>query len=148
MANTTLVMLIVAGVALVLDLVVHSGGILSGVAAALLIERGLDAAGVAAAVRWPLAGLGLAAVVATAVRFGERVSERLFPARARTNLDRMVGLVGRVHSVQGDLFVVDLEGDLWSSRLESGAAPTPGDRVRVVAFVDQVPVVRREEGPT
>ncbi|MCA9557437.1 MAG: hypothetical protein H6704_02335 [Myxococcales bacterium] len=145
MSDTTLVLLCVAAVAVLLDLVVPSGGLLTGTALALIIERVLNWAGVAAIVRWPLAGLGMLVTVGLAIRFGERISERLFPARVRTNVDRLVGLEGQVHALRAGAPIVALEGDLWTARSLDDAPLAAGQTVRVVALVDQVPVVQAVE---
>ncbi len=145
MSDTTLVLLCVAAVAVLLDLVVPSGGVLSGTGLALIIERVLNWAGVAAIVRWPLAGLGMLITVGLAIRFGERVSERLFPARVRTNVDRLVGLRGQVHGLREGAPVVIIEGDLWTARALDDAPLAVGQTVQVVALVDQVPVVQAVE---
>ncbi|MCA9539447.1 MAG: hypothetical protein KC620_11200, partial [Myxococcales bacterium] len=130
MSNQTLILLILALVALVLDIFVPSGGVLSGAAIAVVIERALAAAGVAAVVRIPLAAVGMVITVVIAIRFGERISERFAPLKARTNADRLRGLVGRVHRVDAEALVVELEGDLWNARLAEGAAPVQaGQRV-------------------
>ncbi len=132
------------GVALglvLLDLFVPSSGLLSGAGIALLIERVLAAAGVATGVRIPLAAVGMLACVGLAVRYGERITERLSPVRTRTNADRLVGLTGQVRRLGDAGPVVELEGDLWTARSEG--ALEIGDEVEVVALVDQVPVVRR-----
>jgi membrane protein implicated in regulation of membrane protease activity len=144
-SDTTLVLLCVAAVAVLLDLVVPSGGLLTGTALALIIERALNWAGVAAIVRWPLAGLGMLITVGLAIRFGERISERLFPARVRTNVDRVIGLTGQVHALRDGAPVVSIEGDLWTARALDDAPLAVGQAVRVVALVDQVPVVQAVE---
>lgn len=144
--SLTLVLVLAAVALIVLDVFIPSGGLLSGTGIALLIERALDAGGVAAVVRWPLALAGMLVTVSLAVRYGERISEALFPARVRTNVDRLVGVVGRVRRIGDEGLVVDLEGDLWTARLADGSPPVgEGDPVQVVALVDQVPVVRRDE---
>ena len=146
MNELTLILCLVAVAAIALDLLVPTGGLLSGAGLAILIERLLNWAGVAAVVRWPLAALGMLVTVSLAIRFGERLSERLFPARIRTNVDRLVGLRGEVRALREGLPVVELEGDRWTARLAEGAeAVQVGDRVKVVALVEQVPVVRRLE---
>lgn len=135
--------IVIGGIALViLDVFIPSGGLLSGLGIAALIERGLDALGVAAPVRWPLAGVGMLVTVGVVIRFGERMSEALFPARIRTNFDRMVGLEGRVIRPADGGYLVEIEGDLWSVRVEGGAPLAVGDAVVVVALKDQVPTVR------
>ncbi|MEZ4470775.1 MAG: hypothetical protein R3F60_08255 [bacterium] len=127
----------------VLDVFVPSGGLLSGVGIAALIERGLQALGVAGSVRWPMAAVGMLLTVGIVIRFGERLSETLFPARVRTNIDRLVGLEGRVQRLAEAGPVVELEGDYWTARLADGSpAATPGARIVVEAMVDQIPVVR------
>lgn len=143
METLTLVAIIGGLAMVVLDIFVPSGGLLSGVGIAVIIERGLDALGVASSVRWPLAGLAMLVTIGLVIRFGERFSERLFPAKIRTNLDRMVGMRGRVHRVDGP--VIELAGDLWTARLEGAHHLQPDDVVEVIAFVDQVPVVRPVE---
>jgi len=128
---------------IVLDVFVPSGGILAGSGIAVLIERILAANGVIVEVRWPLAAVFMLLSVGLAVRYGERISESLFPARARTNVDRLVGIKGRVHRIREADLIVELEGDLWPARLEAGAGPVEkGDSVRVVALEDLVPIVR------
>ncbi len=142
MDSWTLIILL-GGIALViLDVFIPSGGLLSGLGIAALIERGLDALGVAAPVRWPLAALGMLVTVGVVIRFGERMSETLFPARVRTNTDRLVGLPGRVvrHTESG--YMVEIEGDFWTVNVEANAVLEPGQGVVVTAFHDQVPTVR------
>ncbi|MBU0553031.1 hypothetical protein KKF91_08865 [Myxococcota bacterium] len=143
--------LLALGVALILlDIIVPSSGLLSGVGIALFVERGLNALGVGDAIRIPLAGIGMLITVGMAIRFGERLSERLFPARIRTNVDRLVGQRAEVHSQAGAKIVILLEGDLWTARLAEGAqAVERGDEVEIVALTDQVPVIRKrgEEAP-
>lgn len=143
--ETLTLIAIIAGVSMViLDLFVPSGGLLSGLGIAVMIERGLDALGVASSVRWPMAGLGMLVTIGLVIRFGEHFSERLFPPRIKTNIDRLIGLEGRVHAV--DALVVEIEGDLWSARLARPAQVERGQPVRVVDFVDQVPVVEPVSG--
>lgn len=142
MDSWTLIILI-GGIALViLDVFIPSGGLLSGLGIAALIERGLDALGVAAPVRWPLAGLGMLVTVGVVIRFGERMSETLFPARVRTNTDRMVGLPGRVVRQTESGYMVEIEGDFWTVRVEGTTHLEPGQAVVVTAFADQTPTVR------
>lgn len=139
--ETLTLVAVIGGLALILlDLVVPSAGLLSGSGVALLLERGLAALGVASSVRWLLAGLAMVVTIGLVIRYGERISERLFPAKIKTNLDRLVGLRGRVHRVEGP--VVELEGDLWTARLAGPYALTVGEVIEVVDFVDQRPVVR------
>lgn len=139
--ETLTVIAIIGGLAMVvLDIFVPSAGLLSGAGIALIIERGLDALGVASSVRWPLAGLAMLATIGLVIRYGERFSERLFPAKIKTNIDRLVGMQGRVHRVDGP--VIELEGDLWTARLDGPFRLEAGDAVVVVDFIDQVPVVR------
>ena len=143
-SDTTLVLLIIAAVAVLLDIVVPSGGLLTGGAVALVLERLLNYAGVAPVVRWPLAAVALMITIGLAIRFGERLSQRLFPARIRADVDRLVGLDGRMHGERDGQPVVEIEGVLWGARLAEGEPSPPGGaRVRVVAVLDQVPVVRR-----
>ena len=92
MDSWTLIIVIGALALVVLDVFIPSGGLLSGVGIAALIERGLEAVGVAGPVRWPMAAVGMLVTVAVVIRFGERLSESLFPARVRTNIDRLIGL--------------------------------------------------------
>ncbi len=135
-----------AGVAvalIVLDVFIPSAGMLSGAGIALLIERILAEAGVAWTVRVPLAAIGMMACVGLAVRYGERISERLSPLQERTNVDRLVGLRGEVTRMRDGDPVVDLEGDLWTSTAEGEVVA--GDLVEVTALVDQVPIVRKVE---
>lgn len=127
---------------MLLDLVVPSSGLLSGAGIALLIERLLAEAGVAMSVRIPLAAIGMLASVSLAVRYGERISERLSPLKERTNVDRLVGLRGQVRKLGDGGPVVEIEGDLWTARAEGEVAA--GDMVEVIDMVDQVPTVRRE----
>lgn len=143
MEDLTLIM-VVAGVALVLvDLVIPSGGLLSGTGIALLIERGLASLGVAAGWRWALAGGGMVITVSLAVRYGERITERLFPARIHTNVDRLVGARCEIRKVEPGRLMIELEGDLWTARLADGSQPASvGAFARVVALDDQTPVVR------
>ncbi len=126
---------------ILLDVFVPSGGLLSGAGIALLIERILAEAGVAMSVRIPLAAIGMIASVSLAVRYGERISERLSPLKERTNVDRLVGLHGEVRRLGDSGPVVEFEGDLWTVRAEGEVAA--GDRVEVIEMVDQVPIVRR-----
>lgn len=138
--ETLTLIAIIAGLAMViLDIFVPSGGLLSGVGIAIIIERGLDALGVASSVRWPMAGIGMLLTIGLVIRFGEHFSERIFPARIKTNLDRLIGLQGRVHRVDGP--IIEVEGDLWTARLAEPAALRPDDLVEIVDFVDQVPIV-------
>ncbi len=135
---------IFVGVALALialDVVVPSGGLLSGAGIALLLERALAEAGVAWAVRLPLAGAGMLLTVGLAVRYGERVSEWLSPLKERTNVDRLVGLRGTVRKLSDGGPVVEIEGDLWTCRAEGEIAA--GDEIEVVEMAEQVPIVRR-----
>jgi membrane protein implicated in regulation of membrane protease activity len=137
---------IYAGIAvalIALDAFVPSAGLLSGAGIALLIERALAEAGVAWTVRVPLAAIGMMAVVGLAVRYGERISERLSPLKERTNVDRLVGLRGQVLRLHDGDPVVELEGDLWTSTAEGEVVA--GDLVEVMALVDQVPIVRKVE---
>lgn len=139
--ETLTLIAIIGGLGLViLDVFVPSGGMLSGVGIAVIIERGLEALGVAGSVRWPLAAIGMLATIGLVIRFGERFSEKVFPARIRTNLDRLVGLQGRVHRVEGP--IVEIEGDMWPVRLAEPCVVEEGDLVEVIAFVDQLPVIR------
>ena len=139
--ETLTLIAIIGGLAMVvLDVFVPSGGLLSGAGIALIIERGLDALGVASSVRWPLAGLAMIVTIGLVIRYGERFSERLFPPRIKTNIDRMVGMRGRVHRVEGP--VIELAGDLWTAKLEGAHRLQADEEVEVIAFVDQVPVVR------
>jgi membrane protein implicated in regulation of membrane protease activity len=143
--ETLTLVAVLGGLALILiDLFVPSGGLLSGTGIALMIERGLAALGVAGSVRWPLAGFAMLVTVGLVIRFGERLSERLFPPKIKTNLDRLVGLRGRVHRVEGP--VVELEGDLWTARLAGPYALEAGEAIEVVDFIDQQPVVRPLKG--
>ncbi|MCA9526731.1 MAG: hypothetical protein KC549_10615 [Myxococcales bacterium] len=143
MDSWTLIIVIGALALVVLDVFIPSGGLLSGVGIAALIERGLEAVGVAGPVRWPMAAVGMLVTVAVVIRFGERLSESLFPARVRTNIDRLIGLEGRVQRLADGGPIVDLEGDLWTCRTAPDSpAPAAGARVVVEAMVDQVPVVR------
>jgi membrane protein implicated in regulation of membrane protease activity len=141
-----MILCLVAAAAIALDLLVPTGGLLSGVGLAIVLERALNWAGVAPIVRWPLAAFGMLVSVSLAIRFGERLSERLFPARIKTNVDRLVGLRGEIRVLRDGHPVVELEGDLWTARLADGASEVGvGDRVKVVALVDQVPVIRSIE---
>lgn len=126
-----------------LDTVVPSAGLLSGAGIALLIERILADSGVVLAVRLPLAALGMMACVGLALRYGERISERLSPLNAKTNVDRLVGMRGQVMRLRDGAPVVELEGDLWTARAEGEVKA--GDTVEVVALVEQVPTVRNVE---
>ncbi len=132
----------VAVVLIVLDIFVPSGGLLTGAGLALLIERALEAAGVALSVRVPLAAVGMLGAVGLAIRYGERISDKVSPMRARTNVDRLIGLEGVVRRIGQQGPIVELEGDLWTVELPEGEV-APGDRVRVTALVDQVPIVER-----
>jgi membrane protein implicated in regulation of membrane protease activity len=139
--ETLTVIAIIGGLAMViLDMFVPSAGLLSGAGIAIIIERGLDALGVASSVRWPLAGLAMLATIGLVIRYGERFSERLFPAKIKTNIDRLIGLQARVHRLEGP--VIELEGDLWTAKLDGPFRLEVGDVVDVVDFVDQVPIVR------
>ena len=142
--DTLTVIAIVGGLAMViLDIFVPSAGLLSGAGIAIIIERGLDALGVASSVRWPLAGLAMLVTIGLVIRYGERLSERLFPARIKTNIDRLIGLQGTVRRVDGP--VVELEGDLWTAELDGPFRLAVGDVVAVIDFVDQIPIVRPVE---
>lgn len=139
--ETLTLVAVLGGLALIIvDLFVPSGGLLSGTGIALMIERGLAALGVASSVRWPLAGAAMLVTIGLVIRYGERLSERLFPPKIKTNLDRLIGLRGRVHRVDGP--VIELEGDLWTARLAGPYALEAGEWIEVVDFVDQQPVVR------
>jgi len=144
-AQYTLVLLLFAISLIILDLFLPSGGLLAGTGIALILERGLAYLGVATSVRWPLAAVGMLVTVGMAIRFGERLSERLFPARILTNVDRLVGSEARVHRVEGEFLLIRLEGDLWKARVALDSPPVePGDHVRVVALRDQVPIIKKE----
>lgn len=141
--DTWTLVIVLSGLALVImDVFIPSGGLLSGLGIAAIIERGLAAIGVAGSVRWPLAAVGMLATVAVVIRFGERMSEALFPARIKTNLDRIVGLPGRAVRPAEEGYLVEIEGDFWTAHVEPGSVLTPGQAVVVVAFVDQMPLVR------
>lgn len=142
--DTLTIILVCSALGLILlDVFVPSGGILAGSGIAVLIERVLAANGVITLVRWPLAAVGMLATVALAVRYGERVSEALFPARARTNVDRLIGMTGKVRRIRAEDIVVELEGDLWTAHLAAGAGPVEeGASIEVVALRDHIPIVR------
>ena len=148
MDQITLILLIVAVALAVLDVFIPSGGLLTGGAIALVIERILESAGVVATVRWPLAALGMFLTMGLVIRFGERISELLFPAKIQTNLDRIIGLEVRVHRLREHGIIIELEGDLWRAQLAEGAsALMVGDTARVIAFENQTPIIRgTEEG--
>lgn len=148
MLDDPLVFVLVAIGAIVIDLFVPTGGILSGAGIALLIERVLAWAGVDGLVRWPLAAVGMLATVGLAMRFGERLADRLVPSRTQTNVDRLVGSRGTVRRLEPVGLVLELEGDHWRGQLVDGARPVDeGDPVQVVALVDQVPYVARVDDP-
>lgn len=145
MSDLSWILLCLAFACFVLEVFIPSGGLLLGAGLGLLIERALDAAGVSAMARWPMAGVGLFVGIGLAARYGERLSDRLFPARIKTGVDRMVGLECRVRRAEGALWVVDIEGDLWTARLADGEpTPAPGEGLVVVGFVEQVPIIGRE----
>lgn len=142
MGDLTLILCVIGGILVVADLFIPSGGLLSGAGIAMLIERGLAALGVAAGWRWGLAAGGMMITVSLAVRYGERVTERLFPAKIQTNVDRLVGTRCVVKKVEGGL-KIELEGDLWSARLAEGSPPPEiGGEATVIALDEQTPVVR------
>lgn len=144
---TTWIMVLVAVVLIVLDIFIPSGGLLAGTGIALLIERALDAAGVIAEVRWPLAALGMMATIALAVRYGERISEKLFPGQVKTNVDRLVGCAARVRRLTDDGVVVEVEGDLWTAQLAPNVTVTVGQVLVVTELRDQVPIVAPQAPP-
>ncbi|MFN3199276.1 MAG: NfeD family protein [Bradymonadia bacterium] len=147
MDDLTLILTLVGAALVLVDLVIPSGGLLSGAGIALLIERGLAALGVAVGWRWGLAAGGMVITVSLAVRYGERVTERLFPARIQTNVDRLVGSRCVVKRVEPQPIMIELEGDLWSARLaEDSPSPVVGGAARVVALDEQTPVIHCE-GP-
>lgn len=142
---TTWIMVLVAAGLIILDLFIPSGGLLAGTGTALLIERALDAAGVIAEVRWPLAGAGMLVTIALVVRYGERVSERIFPQKVRTNVNRLVGCSARVKRLTEDGAIIEVEGDLWTAALAPNVEAQVGDIVVITELRDQIPIVAHRE---
>jgi membrane-bound serine protease (ClpP class) len=82
------------------------------------------------------------AILLLALRMGVK-AQKLAPVTGRGAL---LGAVGRVTSIQGDLATVQVRGELWSARpLENEPKLKKGDTVRVTNIEGLTLIVRKED---
>jgi len=133
------VIALAAIVLLVAELLLPTGGVLSGLGALALIAAGVVALTVDAdssASDWAGPGLitlGVLSLV-TAIVFGRKVLEAHRDQPVRTGSEELVGARAEARTTLDPDGQVWVEGSLWRARLAGDGGPLrPGDRVRIEA---------------
>lgn len=137
---------------LVAELLLPTGGILSGLGALALIAAGVVALTVdsdSSASDWAGPGLITLGVLSfvTAIVFGRKVLEAHRDQPVRTGSEELVGARAEARTTLDPDGQVWVEGSLWRARLSGDGGPLrPGDRVRIEA-VDGLTLVVAPEPP-
>lgn len=138
---------------LVAELLLPTGGVLSGLGALALIAAGVVALTVDAdssASDWAGPGLitlGVLSLV-TAIVFGRKVLEAHRDQPVRTGSEELVGARAEARTTLDPDGQVWVEGSLWRARLAGDGGPLrPGDRVRIEA-VEGLTLVVLPEPPS
>lgn len=134
------VVIALAAVALlVAELLLPTGGVLSGIGALGLIAAGIVALTVdsdSSASDWAGPGLITLGVLSliTAILFGRKVLEAHRRQPVRTGTEELVGARAEARTSLDPDGQVWVEGSLWRARLAGDGGPLrPGDRVRIEA---------------
>ena len=138
---------------LVAELLLPTGGVLSGLGALALIAAGVVALTVdsdSSASEWAGPGLITLGVLSfvTAIVFGRKVLEAHRDQPIRTGSEELVGARAEARTTLDPDGQVWIEGSLWRARLAGDGGPLrPGDRVRVEA-VEGLTLVVLPEPPS
>jgi membrane-bound serine protease (ClpP class) len=138
---------------LVAELLLPTGGVLSGLGALALIAAGIVALTVdseSSASEWAGPGLITLGVLslATAIVFGRKVLEAHRRRPIRTGAEELVGAGAEARTTLDPDGQVWVEGSLWRARLAGDGGPLrPGDRVRIEA-VEGLTLVVLPEPPS
>lgn len=130
---------LVAIAVLLAELLLPTGGVLSGIGAVGLIAAGVVALTVDAdssASDWAGPGLITLGVLSliTAIVFGRKVLDAHRDQPVRTGTEELVGARAEARTTLDPDGQVWVEGSLWRARMAGGGGPLrPGDRVRIEA---------------
>lgn len=145
------VVIALAAVALLLaELLLPTGGVLSGLGALGLVAAGVVALTVdsdSSASEWAGPGLITLGVLSfvTAIVFGRKVLEAHRQGPVRTGSEELIGARAEARTTLDPDGQVWVEGSLWRARLAGDGGPLrPGDRVRVEAVEGLTLVVAPE----
>jgi membrane-bound serine protease (ClpP class) len=145
------VIVAVAAIALlVAELLLPTGGVLSGLGALGLVAAGVVALTVdsdSSASEWAGPGLITLGVLsfATAIVFGRKVLDAHRDRPVRTGTEELVGARAEARTTLDPDGQVWVEGSLWRARLGGDGGPLrPGDRVRIEAVEGLTLVVAPE----